>query len=91
MSGTRDIFRPKSEPARTLYDVFQTEAKLRKDGWQEREELAVYLVACSCAETLDMRAPTLQEVKDAASYASGHVDFAAKWVYRIVEKMKEGA
>lgn len=86
-----DIFRPPTNPARHLYDVFQAEAEKRGEcGWPEwnnNEIAAVFVAAVEYAKEHGLRAPTYQEVCDAERSASGHVDYGSKWAYRVAEKM----
>lgn len=50
MSSNRDIFRPRNEPALTLYEAFQAEAAKRRqtakvEDWVTRERHAVWVAA----------------------------------------------
>lgn len=87
-----DIFRPHTEPARTLYDAFQEEAAKRKgrsvEEWLDAEMQAVWAAARDYAQQHGLRVVRLSEVADARSSASGHVDYGAKWAYGIAERMK---
>lgn len=78
-----DIFRPRSDPARRIYDAFQREAKKRPgrdlEEWQAREREAVLTAARIDWPTLPMSV-----VEDAEKCACGHVDYGAKWAHGIV-------
>lgn len=86
-----DIFRPKREPARSIYDAFQNEASKRATRPLheafEAESHAVWQAARAAAAKHGLREPTLAEVDDACTYASGSIDFGAKWAYAIVDVM----
>lgn len=86
-----DVFRPHREPARTVYDAFQNEAKKRplqtSDGWIEAERQVVYQTMCSEAPKFGLPIPTMEEVRQAETYATGHIDYGSKWVYRLLEIM----
>jgi hypothetical protein len=86
-----DIFRPHSEPARTLYDAFQNAAKERelREDWLEYELQRVYDAAVGYAKAHNLHAPSIQEVMDAETSACGHTDYGAKWAYRLEEIMNK--
>lgn len=90
-----DIFEPSSEPARSIYGAFQAEAAKRVersvDEWQYLELAAVYREAVTQAQELGLRVPTLADIVNAERYASGSIDYGAKWAYRVVETMRESA
>lgn len=88
----KDVFRPTIEPARTLYDAFQREAE-KRDGrdfedWHSAELNAVCNAARQYAQSHALIAPTFEQVCDAEVCASGHVDYGAKWAYRVAEMMQ---
>lgn len=91
----RDIFRPTSEPARSIYDAFQREAAKRPGSgsaeWMERERVAVHREAAIQATRLGLRIPSMAEVFEAEQCASGHTDYGAKWAYGVVDAMKQKA
>jgi hypothetical protein len=74
-----------------LYDAFQAEAAKRTGRtvaqWQDAEERAVWAVARDYAEQFDLVAPTMDDVKRASTYASGSIDYGAKWAYAIEKLM----
>ena len=76
-----DIFRPHSEPAASIYDAFQREAKLRYgrtvEKWIACERDAVHTAATDQAFTLNLHAPTMDEIISAERLAYGHVDYGA--------------
>mgnify|MGYP001612654306 CR=1 FL=1 len=86
-----DIFQPRYEPARSIYEAFQAEATKRKgrnvQEWQAAERDAVYREAAHQAQKLGLRRPTMDEVVSAEQSACGHADYGAKWAYRITEVM----
>ncbi len=87
----KDIFRPRSEPARTLYDAFQAEAEKRDgrsfEAWSIAERKVVWREAKKYAEQHGLVAPTLNRVKLFEDMACGHTDFGAKWAYGIANDM----
>lgn len=88
----QDIFEPRHEPARSIYNVFQAEATKRKersvDEWLAAERDAVFREATRQAQMLGMRVPTMAEVASAERYATGSADYGAKWAYGVVEAMR---
>lgn len=88
----KDIFRPRNEPARTIYDAFQKAAAVRSDvpieTWVMRERLTVWTAARDYAQQHGMRVPTIEEVQDAENVAMGHVDYGSKWAYGVTEAMR---
>lgn len=89
----RDIFQPKHEPARSIYSAFQNEAKKRKgrsvEEWLTAERGAVLREATTQAIQMGLRAPTMYEVVRAERYATGLIDYGAKWAYGVVEAMRK--
>lgn len=92
MAETQDIFRPRSDPARSIYDAFQKAAKGREgrsvEEWDAAEINAVYETACRLAPAHGMKAPTREQVAAAHTYALGSVDFGATWTYAVVRRMQ---
>ena len=90
----KDFFRPSIEPARTLYDAFQKEAEKRKERdseeWILLERLAVWRAARDYAQQHGLGIPLMHVIEEAEQLACGHVDFGAKWAYKISEYMKKG-
>ncbi len=88
---THDPFRPLREPARTLYDTFQAEAKLRKsrslEDWVRLEPIAVWNAAIRYAAEFGLRSPTMEEVLAAERYARGSADYGSKWANVVAAKM----
>ena len=88
----QDIFKPRHEPARSIYEAFQREASKRKgrsiEEWTSAEREAVLREATSKAQQMGLRVPTMDEVVQAERCAMGHVDYGAKWAYRVTEQMK---
>jgi hypothetical protein len=87
-----DIFKPRSEPAKTLYEAFQEESKNRKgresEEWIFTERMAVWRAAMHYAQQHGLRVPSIEEVENAERYASGSVDYGAKWAYRVAGLME---
>ena len=54
----------------------------------ENELDVVFSAAVNYALEHRLTVPTLEQVKQAESSASGHADYGAKWVYRIVGIME---
>lgn len=88
---SKDIFRPRHQPAQMLYDAFQKEAEKRDKRdfkeWSEAEIQAVWKAAREYAALHDLCIPTIEDVRYAEGYACGHVDYGAKWAYKLAEKM----
>lgn len=88
----RDIFEPRDESAKSIYQAFQTEAVRRKgrplDEWIKAERDAVFRECVNQAQKLGLRAPTPDEVAAAERYARGSIDYGAKWAYQVVRVMK---
>jgi hypothetical protein len=63
-----DVFQPRHEPARSIYNTFQTEARCRKgrsvEEWMAAEREAVMREATHQAARLGLRVPTMDEVDD---------------------------
>lgn len=87
-----DIFRPRHDPARSIYDAFQCEADKRKgrtvEEWMTAEREAVFREATHQAQKLGLRPPTIAEIISAENYASGSADYGAKWAYGVAEAMR---
>lgn len=86
-----DIFRPRREPARSIYDAFQREAAKRErkkfEDWTKDEIAAVHLAAVTYAAKHNLVSPTIEQVTRVESYASGHTDYGAKWAYAVADLM----
>lgn len=91
----RDIFEPCREPARSIYHAFQNEAAKRRertvDEWLKAELDAVFREATHQAQKLGLRVPTMDEIVRAERYATGSVDYGAKWAYCVAEAMRRAA
>jgi len=87
-----DIFRPRHEPALTLYEAFQQAAKKRKGRapaeWIAAERSAVWTAARDYAQQHGLTVPTLDQIKRCETYARGSVDYGAKWAYQVERVMK---
>lgn len=88
-----DVFRPRNEPFRTIYDAFQAESAKRKgrtpEEWMRAEREAVWRAARDYAEMYGHRVPTMDEIKIAERQAEGHTDCGAKWAYGVGHLMLE--
>ena len=86
---TIDVFRPRHEPAQMIYDAFQKEARKRGgrtvEEWQAAERLVVWQTTRDYAQQHDLMIPTMEDIEHAEQYASGHIDYGAKWAYQLVE------
>jgi len=91
----RDVFQPRHEPARSIYDAFQNEAAKRTgrtvEEWRKCELDAVFREAAHQAQKLVLLVPTMDEIVRAERYASGSADYGAKWAYGVVEAMRKGS
>ena len=88
----RDIFKPRSEPAASIYEAFQREATKRKGRefreWNDAEIRAVLREAALRAPEFGLRSPSIDEIRSAERSASGHIDYGAKWAYGVVDIMQ---
>lgn len=86
-----DIFQPRNEPALSIYNAFQDEAKKRKgrsvNEWVSAERNAVFREAVHQAQKLGLRVPTMGEIEAAERYAMGSADYGSKWAYGVVDAM----
>lgn len=89
-----DVFRPRMEPHRSIYDAFQAEAAKRKgrsfEEWSSAEISAVYraALAASCDTKFKLKQPTMDMVRAAEIYARGSADYGLKWACELVRKMR---
>lgn len=87
-----DVFQPRSEPAKSIYEAFQAEASMRDgrsiDEWQDAERNVVLLEAGIQARKLGLREPTLEEVMLAERYAMGSIDYGSKWPSSLASAMR---
>ena len=86
-----DPFQPKTEPARSIYRAFVSEAK-KRDGrspevWMAGEVDAVFQEAVRQARARGLRLISREEVAAAEACAMGSTDYAAKWVRGVVDAM----
>lgn len=86
-----DMFRPHSEPARSIYDAFQAAAARRDEigypDWLRHEREVVHQVVLEQALKHGLRPLSLEEVEAAEFYAMGAVNYGATWAARLVELM----
>lgn len=87
-----DIFKPRQEPARSIYQAFQLEAGKRRgrsiEEWIAAEEDAVLGEGVIQAVSHGLKPPTLEDVVQARRYAIGSIDYGAKWAYCLVATMR---
>ena len=85
----KDIFRPRTDPARTLYDAFRREAENRvgktPGEWMQAEEQVMWSTSRDYAQQHGLTEPTMAEVLKSQRQAMGHVDYGAKWAYAVAE------
>lgn len=90
---THDVFQPRVEPHRSIYDAFQQEASKRKgrtfQEWSSAEMDAVYLAAlkASADPKFKLNPPTMAQVKSAEIYARGSADYGLKWTCELLRQM----
>lgn len=90
-----DVFRPRMEPHRSIYDAFQSEATKRRErsveDWIKAEMDVVYQAALKASQVpgSTLRAPTMDMVRVAEIYARGSVDYGLKWVCQLVRGMQQ--
>lgn len=86
-----DVFQPRHDPARSIYNAFQDEASRRKgrtvEEWTAAEREAVFNASVRQARMMKLRAPSMEEVVRAEQYARGSIDYGAKWAYGVAEVM----
>lgn len=63
-----DVFRPRDDPARLIYDTFQDESI-------NSESMAVWQAACDYSKANVLQVPTFAQVERAQQYAQGSVDY----------------
>jgi hypothetical protein len=83
-----DIFRPRHDPAKLIYDTFQEEAAKRNHhdiDFIEKERQAVWKVAVMYALANKKYVPKLKDIIDAENYAIGSIDYGAKLAYKITD------
>lgn len=87
-----DVFRPKREPERSIYDAFQREAEKRSgrsvDEFVLAERNAILQEAEKQAAVFGLKVPTADDIIKAESWGMGHIDYAAKLVYKLVDTMR---
>lgn len=94
MEFQRDVFRPRMEPHRSIYDAFQAEARKRKSRsvkeWTEAEMSAVYQAALAAAadQKFKLKQPTMDAVRRSELYARGSADYGLKWVCELLRSMQ---
>lgn len=87
-----DPFRPRREPARSIYEAFQADAAHRRlrevEVWIREELDVVHNTAVRLAPSYGLRPPSIAEVEAAERRARGHVDYGLKWALYVVEAMR---
>lgn len=89
----KDMFQPRSEPAKSIYEAFQVEAAMR-DGrslneWQLAERNAVQREATTQAQKLGLNVPTMEQVERAERQAFGSIDYGSKWALSLANIMRQ--
>lgn len=88
----KDVFQPRTEPAKSIYEAFQTEAAIRggrsTEEWQLAERNAVHREATLQAQKLGLVAPTMAEVERAERHALGSIDYGSKWASSLASGMR---
>lgn len=94
-SATRravDPFKPRREPALTLYQAFQAEAANRGGrefhDWNQAEIHAVHSAAVDAYPAHGLPVPTVEQVAEAERYAQGSCDYGATWIYMVERMMR---
>lgn len=86
-----DVFRPYSEPARSLYDALSScitaRSELRASGRERAQFLTMTEAAREYAIEHGLHVPCPEQVEAAERLARGHADYAAKWAYGVAEAM----
>ena len=85
-------FRPRSQPARDIWDALTSEMSRRTqngDKWVEKELYAVYRVTTWWSQIRGIRILSTEELRDLETQAMGHSDYAAKWAYAIARRLQE--
>lgn len=90
-----DVFRPRMQPHRSIYDAFQDEALKRLgrsfEEWVLAEKAAVYQAALRASADAGFRlqAPTMEMVESAEISARGSVDYGLTWVCHLLRSMQK--
>jgi hypothetical protein len=85
-------FRPRNDPARSIYDALSLQMKKRDGGkmFIQGERFTVWSAARDYAQQHGLRVPTLAEVEKKEALALGHCDYAAKWAYGVADLLRQG-
>ena len=85
----KDVFRPTSQPARTIYDALTTEAENRHatthQAWIKAERKTVMDAANGYVAKHGGKFVTMADVIAAETQACGHCDYAAKFAYGVAQ------
>jgi hypothetical protein len=88
-----NLFQPRHEPAKTIYNALIKEATYRQqkscDEWIIAERNVVYQTAVRYAQHNHLRIPTMEEVVSAETSACGHVDYAMKFAIQVADLLNE--
>lgn len=88
----KDWLRPTTQPARMLYDAWRKESEKRDsrsyEEWVNGERQIMFKVANKAANLYNLTSVTMEQVELAEENAYGHVDYGAKWVYGILDYMR---
>lgn len=83
-----DIFRPNSEPARTIYDALDAAILSRKKRNFERERAAVVAAVNRYTAGAGLVPLTDEQIDACERHAMGHVDYMAKWAYALADAIR---
>ena len=88
----KDWLRPTTQPAQMIYDAWHKETENRTKfeyvEWCKNERKVVFETANLAAKKYGLKSVTIEEVEAAEQNAYGSVDYGAKWVYGVLDKMR---
>jgi hypothetical protein len=87
-----DLFSPHTEPAKTIYNVFQKEAKNRNghlEKWILKERIAVWNAAIDYSFQNRLYVPTIEDVEKTEKEALGSADYGSKWAIKLANLIME--
>lgn len=87
----RDIYEPRTEPARSIYRAIKVEAQDRvhylQETWLYREADAAYTAATAYAIRQGGYITCMADVLLAEQSARGHTDYASKWARILANRI----
>lgn len=91
--GEHSIFRPRFDPARSIYDALVAEQQHREgrsiEEWAAAERDAVLRATNDYATKHGKNLVTAKDVKCAEISASGHIGYSTQFAHRIVDFMEQ--